>query len=53
MNRKRSLFAASTVLTALAGSALGGQQVPASIASHNELALQEIAGTMIHSLTPA
>lgn len=54
MNRNKALVAACTMLTMLSGSALGAQSntYPESIASHNELDLQEIARSMINSLTP-
>jgi len=54
MNRKLALVAACTTLTMISGTAFGAQtnNYPDGIASQNELDLQDIARTMINSLTP-
>lgn len=55
MKRTYSLALASTALPLLCGSAIGApaQSFPDCIASHDEQTLNEIARTMINSLTPA
>lgn len=53
MNRNTALIAACTTLTMISGAAIGAQanSYPDSIASHNELDMQDIARTMVNSLT--
>ncbi|MEX0875916.1 MAG: matrixin family metalloprotease [Phycisphaerales bacterium] len=53
MNCHYSLLTTATAITMLTGGAYAAQAVPVGIASANELELQNIARTVIHSLTPA
>lgn len=54
MNRKLALVTACTSLTLISGAAIGAQAntYPDSIASHQELDMQDIARSMINSLHP-
>ena len=55
MNRKLLLTAACTSLTMISGAALGTQTntYPDGVASQHELNMQDVARSMINSLTPA
>lgn len=54
MNRTQTLVTTLTTLTLLSGAALSAQTntYPDAIASHTELDMQDIARSVIHSLTP-
>ena len=55
MNRKLLLTAACTSLTMISGAAIGAQTntYPEGLASQNELDMQDVARSMINSLTPS
>lgn len=53
MNHQQLFLTAAATLTMLSGSVLASNTMPLCIASPNELELQDIARTMIQSLTPA